>query len=209
MDISAIREENGIKYFANGSWVDLSQIPRECHGNISWKEAEGCKVPFKYYDIIGELDIVKIIPRYQDEDGKWINTRAIVKYKDEEYEMNASSLLRLTIGDLLGTCTTKYKYNVGDVFTYEMNSIKILEPIKIKSKSEGKNCKGYRVQCLNDGYIFEVLEKNISKKTQSCCAVCNGSVCIEGINDIATTHPHLVKYFANQDDLNIIHILVI
>ena len=32
------------------------------------------------------------------------------------------------------------------------------------------------------------------------CPCCNGSVCIAGVNDIATTHPYLVKYFVNPED---------
>ena len=51
-------------------------------------------------------------------------------------------------------------------------------------------------KCNN--YIFEILSESILKRGG--CPVCSGRKLVKGINDIATTHPRLVKYFANKED---------
>jgi hypothetical protein len=43
--------------------------------------------------------------------------------------------------------------------------------------------------------------RTISSISSGCgCGVCSNSICIKGINDINTTHPHLIKYFCNIED---------
>lgn len=93
----------------------------------------------------------------------------------------------------------EYKYNVGDI----VNGKIILKQIRMSNGSEligdmyKKTCKGYLVKCTEDGYEWEITEYNLIKRG---CPVCSNKVCIKGVNDIATTHPHLVKYFVNIED---------
>lgn len=60
--------------------------------------------------------------------------------------------------------------------------------------------KGYTVECIVDKYQYDVFESNIAKGVG--CGVCNGKICVKGINDVATTNPNVVKYFKNKKDAN-------
>ena len=33
------------------------------------------------------------------------------------------------------------------------------------------------------------------------CACCSGDIVVKGINDIATTHPKMIQYFVNKEDI--------
>lgn len=54
-----VKEENGIKYFNNGDWIDLSNLPRNKRGVISWKSSSNCDVPIKCSEYIGIAHIIK------------------------------------------------------------------------------------------------------------------------------------------------------
>jgi hypothetical protein len=91
----------------------------------------------------------------------------------------------------------EYKFNIGVI----VNNVKILKQIRM---SNGKNkngairyCKGYIVECCIDKYIWEITEYNLTKRG---CPVCCNKIVIKDVNDIATTHPHLTKYFKNIED---------
>ena len=36
-----VKEENGIRYFNNGDWIDLSSLPRKKSKNIDWQNSVG------------------------------------------------------------------------------------------------------------------------------------------------------------------------
>lgn len=91
---------------------------------------------------------------------------------------------------------TKYIYNIGEVIKTKTGKIIILEQIRVKN---GKGTrKGYLYKCLIDGNMNEISEGDL--KTYHGCNVCSGRKVLKGCNDIATTHPFLVKYFKNKDD---------
>lgn len=92
-----------------------------------------------------------------------------------------------------------YKYDIGDV----IGNLEILEYRKcIKTNNKLKKgynyVKGYLVKCLKCGVSYEKHESDIIRGRG--CGVCSNQICFKGINDIATTHPHLVKYFVNTED---------
>lgn len=58
-----------------------------------------------------------------------------------------------------------------------------------KTKIKFKNC-GHEYEVSRNSYIT----------TNGGCGICKNKVIIQGINDIATTHPHLIKYFVNIED---------
>lgn len=97
-----------------------------------------------------------------------------------------------------------YKYDVGDIIATDNWAIKVLSQIRIKRERMSKGIKrtsyerGYSVECTKDGYIFEVLETSIPKNCG--CPVCSNHKVIKGLNDIATTHPEVAKYFENIEE---------
>ena len=59
------------------------------------------------------------------------------------------------------------------------------------------NSKYIRIYCTICGAIY-VVNKYNAINSHCGCAVCQGKTVITGINDIATTHPDLVKYFVDK-----------
>lgn len=89
---------------------------------------------------------------------------------------------------------TPYWYNVGDI----VNGLEVIEQTYAIGK-HGWRYKAYIVKCLKCGYIYEEpkLESNLKNFG---CKVCHGRKVVEGINDIATTDPWMVKYFKNPEE---------
>lgn len=92
---------------------------------------------------------------------------------------------------------SKYLYTVGEKVKTKTGEIEILEQIRVPN---GKNDarKGYKYKCVIDNDIDIISESDL--KNGSGCKVCSGRKVVKGINDISTTHPHLVQYFINIED---------
>ena len=94
----------------------------------------------------------------------------------------------------------------------------VKKQIKDKRKKNGysnNNLKYYQYHCnkcgFDGGYHWSLIDKKYKDQlliheghlsNGVCCACCcpNPQIVVKGINDIATTHPHLVKYFKNTED---------
>lgn len=87
-----------------------------------------------------------------------------------------------------------YWYNVGEI----VNGLEILEQTYMVDKN-GWRHKAYIVKCTKCGYLYDrpKSENNLKKYG---CEVCQGRKVVQGINDIATTTPWMIKYFKNQED---------
>jgi len=114
-------------------------------------------------------------------------------------EINRDDFIKARFSKIFRGISGKYKYDINDI----INNKIILKQITmrngtIKNKNgSNKSCKGYIVKCIYDGYEWEVTEYNLVKRG---CPVCSNKIVITGVNDIATTHSHLVKYFKNIND---------
>lgn len=160
---------------------------------IDWINSVGYKVKFVYDDIEGEIKIIN----YDN------NTRKLnLLYLDNQvFSISSSHLRQCKLQELLGIKTVKYKFEVDDIIEGKFGCIKIVKQIRIKSNSQIKNNrtdKGYLYKCLKCDYVGEILETHL--KEVKTCPFCSGRVTIKGKNDIATTHPYLVKYFVNLED---------
>lgn len=92
---------------------------------------------------------------------------------------------------------TPYLYNSGDF----VNNMEILTQTYIENKN-GHRIKAYNVKCLKCNGT--TIKTEYQLKDGVTCGVCNGKVVIKGINDVATTHPHLVKFFKNKEQANVV-----
>ena len=171
--------------------VDLSALPIIQYGGnagkIDWHNSIGYSISFIYNDIKGILKIVDYIKGKQ---------RVSIDYNGIVANIKTSHLIAGHIGAVIKVIDHDYKYQIGDKVLVSSGFIKILKQIRIKQK-EGSE-KGYIYQCLKDDYIGKLSECNINNKRG--CPVCDNHLIITGINDIATTHPYLVKYFVNIND---------
>ncbi|XZN14367.1 hypothetical protein ACSW9O_16010 (plasmid) [Clostridium perfringens] len=76
---------------------------------------------------------------------------------------------------------------------FKKKNIELIEEVKTKKAK-------HKLKCLVCGEIWESNLQNILRKDARGCPVCANKKVVKGINDIATTHPHLVKYFVNKED---------
>lgn len=86
-------------------------------------------------------------------------------------------------------------YKIGEI----INNLEILELIRINN-NKGYSSKWYIVKCINDGYTFKIREGDLKRGNSCPCCSIPCKIVIKGINDIATTHQHLIKYFINIED---------
>lgn len=154
-------------------------------GKIDWKRNIGSKCRFTYDEIDGEVEITSI-------DNKYI----YFTYNDKQFKKASGHFKNCEFANVVGKILMEHRYEVGEI----INGCMILNKTNTLRNSGG-NVRTYSVKCVKCGYIADdKLESTLLKGGG--CGVCSKhiSTIVKGINDIATTHPHLVKYFANIDD---------
>lgn len=162
-------------------YIDLNQFICDKRGRILWKENVGRTVEFFYND---KRHIAKILEYLRKDHIKIMVDDIILD------DIRTSKLTELSFKDLF--YTPCYFYNIGDI----VNDLLILEQCIKKYNTSNK--KAYRVKCLTDAYEFVINEYDLKNKHG--CPVCSSTIVVKGINDIATTDPDLVKFFANKSE---------
>lgn len=88
-----------------------------------------------------------------------------------------------------------YIYNKGEVVNGSVINEQTTTTYGIKKKIL---LKSYIATCLTCSYVFKATEGSLKRGGR--CPCCTNKVVVEGVNDIATTHPYLVKYFVNKEE---------
>ncbi len=157
---------------------------------IDWIHSVGYKVEFIYDEIKGEVEIIC-----------FCNGNLIIKYLDKtNYKISIRSFTNCRLGKLLGVLTNEFKIEIGSNLKDNNRNLVIIdrEYRKGKGKKSG-NPKYYKYKCNICGW-------NEGWKSESSllygigCSCCCGRVVVEGINDISTTEPWMVKYFQGGYD---------
>ncbi|MBN3352022.1 hypothetical protein CF087_21130 [Clostridium botulinum] len=159
---------------------------------IDWKKSVNYNIIFKYNGKNGNFHIVGYIPKEQ---------KLILEYDSKQYITKTKNIINCNLNTILNPKKVfKFRYNINNVIKTEKSDIKILEQMKIK-QNNGIKIKSYKYKCLNCGNIDIITESNILLNNG--CNVCckPPKKILKGVNDIATTHPYLIKYFANKEDI--------
>ena len=174
--------------------VFLDELPRN-KSRIDWCNSVGMKVKFVYDDIEGEIEIL----------DKLNNDTLLIGYRNKKYEIRTTTFRYGKIGNLLGIKTKEYRFNINTRIKDEKRDIVIIdreyrERKRIKNKKtyiETEKWYKYKCNiCSNENWIREH-----SLMKQGCNVCCKSSQkTLKGYNDIATTHPNLIKYFYNEED---------
>lgn len=169
--------------------VFYEDLPKDNHGRISWLNSVNYKLDFIFEEIKGVIEILS----YNKQ-----NRKLKVKYNDVDYDIQTSSLLKHEITNIiLDNKTSEFKVEIGDVFKDNKRDITIIDREYKINKSQRR--KYYEYICNKDKYIDYIDEYHLLSGQG--CSCCNGNkTVIKGINDIATTHPQLSKYFVNIED---------
>ena len=170
---------------------DLPKWERGSHKDkVNWKESVGYKVEFMYENISGFIEIID----YNNKTGY-----ITLKYLDyNTLKIHIGNFIKCKIGKLLGIFTDKFKIEIGTILKDDKRDLIIIDR-EYKKDNDNCNRKWYKYKCnicgWSNGWIIENnLVKNIG------CSCCNNKVVVEGINDIPTTAPWMVKYFQGGYD---------
>ena len=101
--------------------VFLDDLPRwgkyTSTDRINWKDSVGCKVKFIYDDIEGEIEVIDYIIKKQ---------RLNIRYGNKDFSIKTINFSKCRLGELLGTHTKKYKYNIGEIIQTKNGQIEKL-----------------------------------------------------------------------------------
>ena len=187
-------------------FVDLSNLPRikENGIRISWEKSVGYKVPFVYNDIKGEIEILEYL--YQNKYPK-VN----VRYKNKIIEMPTYMIANCNLGNLLGTKTSDYKFEIGSRIKDEKRDLTIIDTKNIYKND--RNFKSYKYHCnicnfdcgnhwsiANNCHKDELWISEIDLIKGKGCSCCSSHIVVSGINDIPTTAPWMVDYFQGGEE---------
>lgn len=175
-----MKENKMIKQTKHG-WVDLSNLPQTKDGRVNWKNSAGCVIPFLYQDIRSDIYISEYVSCH------YINI-TIPDYVNE-YRIGYDDIVNGRLGKVLGKITSNFRYKVGDIVNGHL---------LILSTYMNGRFKAYNYQCLVDGYTGCINE--ISLRKGCGCSVCCHRIIMQGVNDIATTHPVVAELFWNKSD---------
>ena len=188
-------------------FIDSSNLPRMYKG-IDWKNTVGYNIYFEYDDI---KDFLKIVDVYNKNNRNVL----LIEYKNKHMEIIPSHLLECKIGKLLNKNTSNFKIEIGTTFKDDKRDIIIIDRKYIKSKN-GQMRKYYKYKCnkcgFDGGEHWSIKDKKYKDELwieesnllggNGCASCCpNSQIIVKGINDIATTHPYLIKYFVNIEDV--------
>ena len=188
-------------------WLNLDEIEIYTEGKYkgkrNWKNSIGKKFGVRYKWCHDEIEekwffINEYIAKnknnnrepkicFIDNNDKTEHIRLVAKMGSGEF------------GKYFNKHTSDFKYKIGD----EINDLKIIDKKyeTFEKYKTGKKRKYYQYQCLKCGNIDWIDE--IHLKSGGGCNVCCSTPrkVLKGVNDIATTHPHLCKYFVNKEDI--------
>jgi hypothetical protein len=162
---------------------------------IDWINSIGYNVYFIYENIIGWIEIISY-----KKDKRILK----VKYNKFESEINTNQMSNCNIGRIIGKITSEFKIEIGQTFKDNKRDITVTDKeIRIRYKKDGSLCndKWYKYTCnvcsWNEGWMTE---GDLLRKEKRGCSCCSGKTLIEGINDVATISPCIVKYFQDGYD---------
>ena len=167
--------------------VYLDNLPKDNRYYIDWKNSIDCKVKFVYDDIYGELKIIN-----------YSNNKVTIKYKNNIQTISIEQFKRASIGRLVDKYTDKFKFNLNE----KINNLVIIDAKKVncykyykyKCNKCGFNC-GKHWNIKEEKYKDEYWIEESNLLHGKGCSCCGNKIVVEGINDIPTTAPWMVKYF--------------
>lgn len=172
------------------SFVDCSAIPRKIYQGrecFDWLKSPKARVPFRYNDIVGMLEIVSA-------EKKQRGYTLTVDYKGKRSHIESASLVSGHLGHCIGVFTPEFKYIPGQRIRDGKRDLTVLEVYRGALACSAYKHKMVTYQCNKCGHIKTgVREEAIARG--SGCPVCSGKIIRKGVNDIPSAEPWMVPYF--------------
>jgi len=160
---------------------------------IDWHNTIGSTIKGIYKDMDFSVEIV-------DYDGKYLH----IKYLDKDiFKIGTGNFSKCKLGKLFAEYTIDFKIEIGSSLKDNKKDLIILDrEYRERVISIGKPIheKWYKYKCNKCGYDEGwIVESNLLIGAKG-CSCCKGMTTVEGINDIPTTAPWMVKYFQGGYD---------
>lgn len=164
-------------------------LPRNRNKGVSWSDSVGYKIHFMYNSIEGDIIILNYVKENQ--------YKLKVSYNKNEYYIYPDDLKKSNIKKILTVEAV-----IGQVFKDDKRNL-IITDMTIKERSGRdkyiKKDKYYKYKCNKCGWNEGWIERSSLLRGNGCLCCC-GKIVVEGINDIPTTAPWMVKYFQGGYD---------
>lgn len=175
--------------------VFTENLPRWKNGKnkgcINWASCINMTVYFIYGDTESNIKITDYIG------GN--TTTIIIEYNNNKYITNTTRFILANIGKVLGERTSEFKIEIGTKFKDIKRDIVITDREYRQRKDKKGSSKWYKYACSICGWTEGWMIESKVKSGQG-CSCCGGSILVEGINDIPTIAPWMVKYFQGGYD---------
>lgn len=181
--------------------VFLDNLPRYRYGKthpygiIDWQECARlkCKVRFIYDDIEGEVEIADY-----DKSNHYIS---IIYECSEPHTIKTSGFTACKLGKLLGKVTKDFKVEIGTRYKDNKRDMVIMDrEYRLKANNKYSD-KWYKYKCNKCGWTEGwVVEVGLLKGYGCSCCCSNPRDIVQGINDVPTTAPWMVKFFQGGHD---------
>ena len=183
------------------NFVDLSNISKNSRGTNDWINSIGKQIIGRFNNI----NYCFTIKRYNKDTQK-----IEIEYNGESFEIKTNYIISNNLNSIFNP---QVKVE-NQEFLYEINSIvngmktveRRIEDGITNTKDRGVRTvkkKAYRRICITCGYDNNYQNNWSSEsdmKKGNGCPVCAGQKVVEGINDIPTTAPWMIKYFQGGYD---------
>lgn len=169
---------------------------------IDWKNSIGCKIPFIYDNIEGEIEIVEY--NYKNHD-------LFIKYFDELFKIKTSGVLKCMLGGVVGKKTKKFKIEIGQEIRDDKRNLVIID-CEYRDCGSGSK-KYYKYKCNKCGFDcgehykngeyreeLWIAEGNLIKGTGCACCCSPSQITVLGINTIWDTDRWMVDLGLSEED---------
>lgn len=161
--------------------IDLKEVPIK-NGKYDWKSSKGSTINAEYNGKEYTILILSIN-----------DTKLTVKCNDKISLISPQRLKECYIGNVVNVRTKDFKIKIGTHFKDNNRDIIILDRKYIINEN-GWKVKYYKYKCNVCGYNEGLMNESCVLKGIG-CSCCHNLTVVEGINDIPTTAPWMVKYF--------------
>lgn len=188
--------------------IFLDELPKQKgYGGkrVKWADCVGLSIRVLYDDIDTFVEIINHTPE--------TNLLTIRNKIYGDYEILSGNLVKCKLGKYFNKHTNEFKAEIGQEIKDDRRDLIITDRKIIKDK-KGRNYKCYKYKCNKCGYDcgehyksgefreeLWIEENNLLSLENGCSCCCNpNQIVVEGINDIPTTAPWMVKYFQGGYD---------
>lgn len=171
----------------------IENLPISLNEKIDWKYCINYDVYFIHKNIKGFMKIVNY---------NLNNRKLTILYNNKEYEINTSDFKYCKIGRIIGTYTKEFRIGIDEIIKDDKRDLIIIDrEIRVVCEKNNKkhNYRYYKYHCNKCGYEGWIIESSLLNHKHG-CSLCSNQVVVEGINDIPTTNPEMIKYFQGGYD---------